>query len=124
MSETHSSVSGNRLRDDSSDESSKSNSRPDWVSKPLTSEEIQQCVDGGCSGDFERVLRTDTPDGISRHSTRLEVKKQLREWGEDPQDMTRLAGDFFTALWNGNRERYVGHADSNNRQILHTAGLI
>lgn len=99
-------------------------SSPNWLQQPLTAEEIQQCKDAGASHAFVTMLRTDKPRGVDRHSVRIETKKQLREWGKDPEEMTRLAGHFFTALWDGRREDYIGRADENNRQLLRTAGLI
>jgi hypothetical protein len=98
--------------------------QPDWIAQPLTTEEIQQCKDAGASHAFIRVLETEPPAGVSRHSVRLEIKKQLREWDNDPEEMTRLAGDFFTGLWKGNKRVYEGHADSNNTQILAAAGVL
>lgn len=98
--------------------------QPDWIATPLTGEEIQACRDAGASHAFIRVLETDTPAGVDRHSVRLEVKKQLRKWDNDPEEMTRLAGDFFTNLWKGKKRAYQGHADSNNKQILAAAGVL
>jgi len=98
--------------------------KPEWLTKPLTREEIEACRDAGASHAFLAVLQTDTPDGVSRHSVRIETKKQLRSWGKDPSEMTQLAGDFFTGLWQGDRRRYEGHADRNNQRILRKANVI
>jgi len=95
---------------------------PDWLSRPLTADEIAACRDAGASRDFIAMLRTDPPEGVDRHSVRNEVKKQLRKWEEDPSEMTRLAGGFFTALWDGQDYQY--QADTNNQAIMRRAGLI
>jgi len=95
---------------------------PDWLSRPLTDAEIAACRDAGASRDFLAMLRTDAPEGVNRHSVRNEVKKQLRNWEKDPSEITRLAGGFFTALWNGKDYQY--RADSNNQAIMRAAGLI
>lgn len=98
-------------------------SQPEWAIDPIKEAEIQACAEAGASRAFIEVLRTDTPRGVNRHSVREEVKKQLREWGKDPDEMTDLAGHFFTHLWNGNYDYYTGHADSNNQAILEAAGF-
>lgn len=95
---------------------------PDWLSRPLTADEIAACRDAGASRDFIAMLRTDAPEGVNRHSVRNEVKKQLRNWDKDPSEITHLAGGFFTALWDG--KNYSYQADSNNQAIMRAAGLI
>jgi hypothetical protein len=103
---------------------SKAEQQPTWLDDPISTDEIQACVDAGASEAFIDVLRTDPPLGVDRHSVRIEVKKQLREWDNDPENMTTYGGGFFTALWNGNRERFIGIADANNTEILRAAGLL
>jgi hypothetical protein len=98
-------------------------STPQYLQEPLTEQELQAIRDAGASQAFLDVLTTDHPTG-GRHSVRNEVKKQLRDWDEDPSEMTRLAGGFFTALWKGNRDVYASAADSNNKAILRAAGVV
>jgi hypothetical protein len=94
---------------------------PDWLARPITDDEIAACRAAGASDAFLTMLRTDHPDG-GRHSVRAELKKQLRKWGNDPAETTRLAGGFYNALWDGQDYQY--RADSNNKAILQAAGLI
>lgn len=96
---------------------------PDWVDSTVTDRDtISRLRQAGASDDFITVLRTDTPDGIDRHSVRVETRKQLNGWDKDPSEITRLAGDFYSALWEGTD--YEFRADKQNSAILRKAGLL
>lgn len=92
---------------------------------PVDEQFINELEKAGASDIFKIVVSQDNnqlPDGVNRNSCRNEVQKHAY-WADEVsaevfRDKKNIAGGFYNALWDGDIDRAMGLADSNNKAIL------